>query len=227
MALTIYASSAIGATTTDFPQAPVQYGDLEAMQRGAATFVNYCMGCHSAKYMRYGRLVEDLGLSAEQIETFLIHNAAGLGDGMASAMRTEDGQEWFQQAVPPDLSLSARLRGPDWLYAYMRGFYRDEERPSGWNNIVFDNVAMPHVMADLQGVYARDLATGELTQSVEGRLSPAEYNAMIGDLVTFMAYMGEPSRAMRYKTGYLVMAFLLTLLLATYFLYKEYWRDIK
>lgn len=209
----------------DLPRAPVQYGDKEAMQRGAAVFVNYCLGCHGAQYMRYGRLTEDIGLSDEMVKKFLIHNDAGLGDGMRTAMREEDGKEWFYQAAPPDLSLSARLRGPDWLYGYLRGFYRDPSRAGGWNNAVFENVAMPHVLADLQGIYAAS-EDGTLSQIAEGRMSPAEYDAMIGDLVTFMAYMGEPARAARYKTGYLVMIFLLAALLLTYFLYREYWRDI-
>ena len=209
------------------PQAPVQYDDVEVLQRGAATFVNYCMGCHGAEYMRYGRLVEDLGISEKQVQDFLIHTDASLGDGMKTAMRAEDGREWFQQAAVPDLSLSARLRGPDWLYAYLRGFYRDPSRPSGWNNTIFDNVAMPHVMSNLQGVFTRDAESGELIRTSEGRMTEAEYDALVGDLVSFMIYMGEPSRAKRYQTGYLTMAFLLLLLLATYFLYREYWKNIR
>ncbi len=210
----------------DLPRAPLQYGDIEAMQRGAATFVNYCMGCHSAQYMRYGRLTEDIGLSDEMVQDFLIHNAAGLGDGMRTSMREADGKEWFYQAAPPDLSLSARLRNPDWLYAYLRGFYRDPSRPGGWNNAVFNNVAMPHVLADLQGVYVAG-EEGGFSQTTEGRMSSEEYDKLVGDLVTYMTYMGEPARATRYKTGYLVMTFLLAMLLLTYFLYREYWRDIR
>ncbi|MGI9298013.1 MAG: cytochrome c1 [Gammaproteobacteria bacterium] len=218
-------SAAAAGVATDLPRAPVQYGDVEAMQRGAATFVNYCLGCHSAEYMRYGRLTEDAGLSGEQVREFLIHGDAGLGDGMRAAMDSEDGKKWFYQASPPDLTLSSRLRGPDWLYAYLRGFYRDPDRPGGWNNTIFSNAAMPNVLADLQGVQIRG-ADGDLEQLSAGRMSPAEFDALVGDLVTFMAYMGEPSREARYKTGYLVLAFLLTLLLPTYFLYREYWRDI-
>ena len=226
-AAALFSSAALAAgAAQNLPQAPVQYGDAEALQRGAATFVNYCMGCHGAQYMRYGRLSEDIGLSDEQVKKFLIHNGAGLGEGMRAAMREEDGRAWFYQAAPPDLSLSSRLRGPDWLYAYLRGFYRDPSRPGGWNNEIFDNAAMPHVLADLQGVYARG-EDGALSQISAGRMSPAEYDLLVGDLVTFMAYMGEPSRAARHKTGYLTMAFLLALLVATYFLYREYWRDIR
>lgn len=246
------AASAAGGGGGNLPRAPVRYGDIEAAQRGAAVFVNYCMGCHGMRHMRYGRLAEDLGISEDRIKKFLIHVSSGgggdagadgpvfwsakggadglpvgLGDGMESAMDSEDGKEWFYQAPPPDLSLSARLRGPDWLYAYLRGFYRDPGRPGGWNNAVFENAAMPHVLADLQGVYARDAETGGMVQISEGRMAPEEYDKLAGDLVSFMAYAGEPSRAKRIKTGYLVMAFLLVLLLATYFLYREYWKDIK
>ena len=228
LALALAGAPALAAGgSSNLPQAPVQYGDLEAMQRGAAVFVNYCMGCHSMQHLRYGRLEEDLGIGADLIEKFLIHNSAGLGDGMQSAMNSEDGKEWFDQAPPPDLSLSSRLRGVDWLYAYLRGFYRDPGRPNGWNNAVFENVAMPHALADLQGVYAQDAETGARVQISKGRMTPQEYNELVGNLVTFMAYAGEPARGARLKTGYLVMSFLLVLLLATYFLYREYWKDIK
>ncbi|MGI9307108.1 MAG: cytochrome c1 [Gammaproteobacteria bacterium] len=213
-------------TAVNLPQPPVGQGDVEAMQRGAAVFVNYCMGCHSMQYMRYGRLAEDLKINEAQVEKFLIHNSAGLGDGMQSAMSPEDGKEWFSQAAPPDLSLSARLRGEDWIYAYLRGFYRDPARPTGWNNTLFENAAMPHALAALQGVYERNAETGALEQVSEGRLSPAEYDALAGDVAAFMAYAGEPVRGARRKTGALVMAFLFLLLPATYFLYREYWKDI-
>lgn len=226
---------AAGGGGASLPQAPVRPDDAETLQRGAAVFVNYCLGCHSASYMRYGRLAEDIGVSESQIERMLIHTGSGLGedressllaDGMETAMDPDDARAWFSQAAPPDLSLSARLRGPDWLYAYMRGFYRDPARPSGWNNTVLENAAMPHVLSALQGSMQKD-ASGALVQASPGRLSPERYDALVVDLVSFMVYMGEPSRAKRFKIGYLVMAFLLALLLASYFLYREYWRDIK
>ena len=167
--------------------------------------------------LRYGRFVgRTCRYRPRQIEELLINNEANLADGMQSAMRAEDGKEWFHQAVPPDLTLAARLRGVDWLYAYMRGFYRDPSRPTGWNNAVFENVAMPHVLSDLQGVYMNG-ADGAMVQIRPGRLNETEYNEMVGDLVNFLSYAGEPSRAQRVKIGYLVMAFLLLLLLATYF----------
>ena len=226
LALSSFAPSAgAAADGPKFPQAPIVYDDIESLQRGAAVFVNHCLGCHSAQYLRYGRLSEDLQIPSRQIEELLINNEANLADGMQSAMRAEDGKEWFHQAVPPDLTLVARLRGVDWLYAYMRGFYRDPSRPTGWNNAVFENVAMPHVLSDLQGVYMNG-ADGAMVQIRPGRLNETEYNEMVGDLVNFLSYAGEPSRAQRVKIGYLVMAFLLMLLLATYFLYREYWREI-
>lgn len=221
----IHSPSHAAGASLDLPRAPVQYGDAEAVQRGAAVFVNYCLGCHSAQHMRYDRFTEEAHIPAELIEKHLIYNEAGIGDGMLSAMREEDGTEWFYQATPPDLTLSSRLRGPDWLYAYFRGFYRDPTRPSGWNNQIFDNLAMPHVLSDLQGVRIKN-EEGELVQVSEGRLTEAEYDALVVDLVSFMAYIGEPSRAKRHKIGYLVMALLLSLLVITYFLYREYWREI-
>ncbi|MDM5146810.1 cytochrome c1 [Candidatus Persebacteraceae bacterium Df01] len=210
---------------TVLSQAPIDYNDIESVQRGAAAFANYCQGCHSVKYMRYGRLAEDLKISGGQIEDFLIHNEAGLADEMVSAMTKEEGKEWFWQASPPDLSLVARLRGVDWLYAYLRGFYRDYSRPSGWNNAVFENAAMPHVLSHLQGIYERT-SDGTVKQIRPGKMSVVAYDAMIADVVGFLAYAGEPTRAQRIKTGYLVMAFLLLFLLIVYFLYREYWKDI-
>ena len=222
---TLIVFTAQASPAISLPQAPLQY-DKETLQRGAAGFVNYCMGCHSAQYMRYGRMVEDLEISPNQVHKFLIYNGAGLGDGMLSSMRQEDGREWFDQAHPPDLSLSAKLRGSDWLYAYLRSFYRDPSRPSGWNNTVFPNVAMPHVLANLQGVYDKEGDSDTLVQRKAGAMSAVEYNGLVGDIVSFMVYAAEPSRQTRLQTGYLVMAFLLVLLIFTYFLYREYWRDV-
>lgn len=177
------------------------------------------MGCHSARYVRYGSLMEDLGVPKEVLREKIIHTGASLGDGMISAMRADEAEAWFYQR-PPDLSLSAKLRGTDWLYAYMRGFYRDASRPSGWNNTVFPNVAMPHVLADLQGE-----RRGETL--VAGRLSPAEYDLLVADLVNFMDYMADPSRADRHRAGFLILSVLFLLLLSSYFLYREYWKGVR
>lgn len=221
----VAAAGAAGGGGAPLPQAPLDRGDFSSLQRGAAVFINYCSGCHSAAYMRYGRIAEDLDIPQELLRTRLIYTDSGLADGIVSAMRQEDAVEWFHQAAPPDLSLSAKLRGNDWLYAYLRGFYRDATRPSGWNNSVFPNVAMPHVLADLQGEVVRDAEGNALLQR-PGRLSAGEYDLLIADLVNFMDYMAEPARADRYRAGYVIISLLLLLLFCTYFLYREYWRDI-
>lgn len=228
MAALLFAMSspalAAGGGGAPLPEAPLD-DSVESLQRGAALFVNYCLGCHSAQHMTYGRMTEDLQITPEQMREHLLQGGAGLGDGMLSAMSEEDGRAWFNEAAPPDLSLVARVRGTDWLYAYLRSFYKDDTRPTGWNNAVFENVAMPHVMADLQGVLARD-ENGELNMAIEGRMTPTEYNAAMADLTAFLQYIAEPSRKTRLRTGYIVMAALMLTLVFAYFLYREYWRDI-
>ena len=209
------------------PRAPIDPRDGDSLRRGAAVFVNYCQGCHSARHMRYDRMTEDLGISADQIRANLIFTGAEPSDPMLSSMREDDAREWFHQAVPPDLTLVARVRGADWLYGYLRGYYRDPSRPSGWNNTVFENTAMPHVLADLQGVAELNSETGNLALTNPGRLSPGEYNLLAADLVNFLHYIAEPSRGKRLTTGYAVMTFLIILLIFTWLLYREYWRDVK
>lgn len=211
----------------DYPRAPID-NSIESRQRGAALFVNYCLGCHSARHLSYGRMAEDLQITPQQMRAHLIFADAadvGLGDGMISAMSQEDGGAWFNDAVPPDLSLVARVRGADWLYAYLRAFYRDDTRPGGWNNAVFANAAMPNVFAELQGIVVLG-DDGELRQVTEGRMTPAEYDKAMADLTGFLRYMAEPSRERRLRAGYLVMAGLMITLVACYFIYREYWRDI-
>ncbi len=225
------------------PKAPIDDSDTESLQRGAALFVNYCMGCHSARHMSYGRLAEDLQISPQQLREHLIFGDAGLGEGMISAMSPEEAKAWFNDAPPPDLSLVARVRGVDWIYAYLRAFYRDDSRPSGWNNAIFENASMPHALAELQGVFARvedenenennnsggdGYAIGkiQLKRISEGGMSAPEYDAAVADLSGFLFYIAEPSRRERLRVGYLVMAGLILTLVACYFLYREYWRDI-
>lgn len=219
---------AAGGSDAALAEAPVARDDYASLQRGAAVFMNYCSGCHSAAYVRYGRLASDLGIPEAQLRAHLMPASAGLADGIASAMPPEQAVEWFHQAAPPDLSLSAKLRGVDWLYGYLRGFYLDPSRPGGWNNAVFPNVAMPHVLAGLQGEYALDGGgDGEKTLRRAGRLSASEYDALAADLVNFMDYMADPSRAERHRAGYVILSVLMLLFVCTYFLYREYWRDIR
>lgn len=219
----------------DLDRADTNVHDRASLQRGAALFVNYCMGCHSAEYMRYQRLVDDLDLSEEQVERFLVADSMELGDYMLTAMDPEDAEEWFG-IEPPDLTLTARSRGVDWIYSFLRGYYLTDQ---GWDNTVLSNPAMPHVLWDLQGIQRAVTETytdGEgqtqtrvvsLELDREGRMSPDEYDQAVLDLVTFMEYMAEPAVLKRERLGIWVLLFLGLLTLLAYFLYQEYWKDVK
>lgn len=208
--------------------APIDPNNQTSLQRGAKTFVNYCLNCHSAAYMRYNRL-QDIGLTDAQIKANLLFADQKVGDTMTVAMNKADAKAWFG-ATPPDLSVEARARGADWLYSYLRSFYRDDTRPTGWNNLVFDKVAMPHVLWQLQGqqVLKVDEATGEhaLVLEKKGTMSPAEYNQTVADLVNYLVFMAEPFKQHDKQLGLLVLAFLGLLVLLTYYLKKEFWKDI-
>ena len=207
-----------------YPEAPIDRGDYNSLQRGAALFVANCMGCHSAQYVRYGRLEEDLKIPRTLLRKHLMPVAVGIGDTMQSAALTEEMEVWFNSSAP-DLSLIAKLRGTNWLYAYLRGFYRDEASFTGWNNTVFPNVSMPHVLWSLQGEQEL-LKTGELSLTEPGRLSAVKYDLLVADLVNFLDYISDPARPARHRAGYLFLSVLLLLLVFSYFLYREYWRDV-
>ncbi len=204
--------------------APIDPNDQASLQRGARTFINNCLNCHSANYMRYNRL-QDIGLSEKQIKDNLLFAGEKVGDTMKVAMSGKDGKKWFGVA-PPDLSVEVRARGADWVYAYMRGFYRDETTLSGWNNTVFDKVAMPHVLYELQGEQVLNHETHMLELARPGKLSPSEYNMFIADLTNYMAFMAEPAKQQRKRTGIWVLLFLGVLLVLAIKLKKEYWKDI-
>lgn len=209
----------------------------ESLQRGARTFVNYCMGCHSAKYQRYNRLGRDLGISDDDIIQNLMFTGEKTGDLMDIAMTKEMGKKWFG-AAPPDLTLVARVRGTDWLYTYLRTFYQDDSRPFGVNNQVFSNVGMPNVLWELQGtqkvvyetVVDDDGHEHQVLEGVEleeaGSQTPAEFDRTVRDLVNFLAYMGEPIKLERQSLGIKVMLFLFVFFIVAYLLKKEYWKDI-
>jgi len=220
--------------------------DPVSLQRGAQVYVNYCLGCHSLAYMRYNRL-QQLGLTEQQIRDNLIFTGAKVGELMKIAVDPKESREWFG-TPPPDLTVIARARssgagsGADWLYSYLRGFYRDPSRPNGWNNTVFQNVAMPHVLWQLQGeqVLATEVqliprgSKGEaekhevqkLVLEKPGSMKPAEYDRMVGDLVNFLVYVGEPSRQSRVELGIYVLLFLGVLFVLAYLLKKEFWKDV-
>ena len=217
--------------TVHLDKAPVNLADQDSLQRGARMFVNYCLNCHSASVMRYSRL-QDLGLSEDQIKENLLFTAEKPGEPMKIGMTKTDGKLWFG-ATPPDLSVIARSRGADWLYTYLRGFYRDESRATGWNNTVFDKVGMPHVMWTLQGemapVYKKE-GEHEIIERLElvkpGSVTLAEYDAMVGDLVNYLVWMGEPAQVKRKQLGLIVLIFLAVFFVVAYYLKKEFWKDI-
>lgn len=211
---------------------PGSVSDKAALQNGAKLFVNYCLNCHGASYMRYKNLV-DLGLTEQQVKDNLMFTSDKIGGLMAVAARAEEQKQWFG-ATPPDLTIIARARGEagnagagaDWLYTYLRSFYRDENRPTGWNNVVFENVGMPHVLYGLQGQQVLNHETHKLELAVPGQLAPAEYDKAVSDLVSFMVWMGEPQQEFRRTLGIFVLAFLALLFVVSYALKKEYWKDI-
>lgn len=206
-------------------KAPVDLSNHDSLQRGAKVFVNYCLNCHSANYMRYNRL-KDIGLSEKQIKDNLLFAGEKVGDTMRVSIDPAEAKKWFG-ATPPDLSVEVRARGADWLYAYLRGFYKDDTRPTGWNNTVYDKVAMPHVLYELQGVQELNHETHALELVKPGKLSPAEYNAMVGDLTNFMAFMAEPAKQSRQMIGIFVLLFLGVMLVLVKKIKAEYWKDIK
>ncbi len=211
-------------------RASVDITDNASLKRGAESFVNYCLTCHGASYMRYNRH-RDIGYTNEEILEKLIFTGQKVGDLMESAMRKKEAEEWFG-VVPPDLSVIARARGADWLYTYLKAFYRDETTATGWNNLVFDRAAMPHVLYQLQGeqklVVKKSDKGEEKSLSLEkpGELNSSDYDKFVGDLVNYLVYLGEPHANARKKLGIEVMIFLLGMLLLSYALKKEYWKDI-
>ncbi|MDZ7842248.1 MAG: cytochrome c1 [Gammaproteobacteria bacterium] len=207
----------------------INLDDKESLQRGAQLFVNYCLSCHSAAYMRYSRMADDLRISEQSLRDNMLFGDARPGDLMEVTMDDEDARQWFGTA-PPDLSLITRSRQPEWFYSYMRRFYIDPESPHGWNNSLFENVAMPHVLQELQGVQRLtghdDQGNPQFETLKPGTMSPEEYDEAMKDLTNFMVYVGEPAKLERYGIGAMVMLFLGVLLVLVYFLKKEYWRDI-
>ncbi len=235
LAAPLWAQAGGGAVPLD--KANIDLDNRQSLWHGAKLFVNYCMGCHSAQYMRYNRVGKDLGLSEDDLKQYLVFGEKKVGDTMTIAMRPEDAARWFGTPAP-DLSLVARSRGPDWLYTYLRTFYLDPKRPFGVNNLVFKDVAMPHVLWELQGwqkpVYRtvkradghEEKIIERLELAVPGKLSPAEYDKAVRDLVAFLTYVGEPAQFERKRLGPWVLAYLALLIVVFYVLKKEYWRDV-
>jgi ubiquinol-cytochrome c reductase cytochrome c1 subunit len=217
--------------------------DEAALQNGAKLFVNYCLNCHGAASMRFNRL-QDIGLTADQIKNNLLFTTDKVGETMKVPLDAKMGKAWFG-AAPPDLSVIARSRagaggsGADYLYTYLRTYYRDSTKPTGWNNLAFPSVAMPHVLWELQGerrpVYEThkehdhevELFTGGWEQVKPGLLSAREYDNAVGDLVAFMQWVGEPVQKTRVQIGVWVLLFLAVFTVIAWRLNAAYWKDIK
>ena len=221
-----------------FDKAMNDVGNKASLQRGARNFVNYCLGCHTAKYVRYNRVAADLGLSEEQMKDNLMFTADSPHDTLKNGINPDDAKQWFGVA-PPDLSLIARARTPDYLYTFLRSFYVDPSRPTGMNNLALPNAAMPHVLWELQGVQEA-VWEGETDKAgnvqkhfkefklvTPGKMKPEEYDAFVRDTVNFLDYIGEPMQLQRQALGYKVIAFLIFFTLLAYALKKEYWKDVK
>ena len=256
LAATLAGSPAVSAEESGLRlvPAPAHRLDMESLQRGARNFANYCLNCHSAQYMRYNRLM-DLGISEQEIRDNLMFSTDKIGSTMIATVPKADAAAWFGTA-PPDLSVEARVRGKDWLYSYLIGFYRDEKTVTGWNNLVFNNVSMPHVLWERSGVQtlveteyedeekaeaaviaAKGLALAErindhkymvktLAQDQPGTTSTVEYRAFVADLVNYLDYIGEPVRNKRINIGMGVLIYLGILLIFAYALKRAYWKDV-
>jgi ubiquinol-cytochrome c reductase cytochrome c1 subunit len=231
-----YASSAGGEV---IQHANNDVANTASLQRGARNFVNYCMGCHSARYVRYSRLGADLGLSEAQVMENLMFSGERIHDTMRSALRSDDAARWFG-VPPPDLTLVARSRGPDYIYSFLKSFYLDPTRPTGVNNLVLPGTSMPHVLWQLQG-YQEAEYDGEsdaqhnavhkkfkgFKLAEPGSMTAAEYDQFVRDTVNFLDYIGEPMQIERRNLGMRVLAFLFVFFLFAWFLKKEYWKDVK
>jgi ubiquinol-cytochrome c reductase cytochrome c1 subunit len=250
------AATAVASSGRDLrlEPAPIDRLDAPSLQRGARTFVNYCLNCHSAKYMRYNRLT-DLGIDIAMIQDNLMFATDKVANTMTVAMTPADAKAWFG-APPPDLTVEARVRGADWLYNYFLGFYKDDKSASGWNNVVFPNVGMPHVLyaiggtnrlverefedheaANAAAISAKRLVLVEpakggkyvvstLDVDAPGTLTPDQYRAFVADLVNYMDYMSEPAKNKRISIGIVVLLYLGLLFVVAYLLKREIWKDV-
>jgi ubiquinol-cytochrome c reductase cytochrome c1 subunit len=231
-------SFAAGGSGVSLESPRIDQSNVKSLQRGARVFVNYCMGCHTAGYHRYSRLARDLGLSEADVEENFIFTTDkdGAPTKVGSLMMNTMTEDYAKQAfgvVPPNLALTARSRGVDWIYSYMKSFYADPERPIGVNNTVYPGAAMPHVLWDLQGeqrpvykeVDGKQVLDG-FEQVTPGKLSPPEYDKLMADLTNFMAYLADPIKETRHRVGLYVILFLLVLLALSVMLKREYWKDV-
>ena len=205
--------------------ADIDSHDQASLQNGVRVYVNYCQGCHSLQYLRYSRMAEDLGLTKNEVQTNLNFINAKFSGHISSNMPAKDSSSWFGK-TPPDLSLVGRSRGKDWLYTYLTGFYKDDSKLTGTNNVAFKDVGMPHVLAGLQGLQTIN-ADGHLVyHEGNGTMTKGEYDKTVLDLVNFLVYASEPIKNTRTSLGIYVILFLLLMFIVSYMLKKEFWKDI-
>jgi ubiquinol-cytochrome c reductase cytochrome c1 subunit len=242
MALGLAAGAqAAGDSAIHWDKAPNRTNDLPSLQNGAKLFVNYCLNCHSAAFMRFNRL-QDIGISEQQIKDSLLFGDAKVGDTMKAAIDPQQAKEWFG-ANPPDLTLIARSRsshsgsGADYLYTFLRTFYRDADKPTGWNNLAFPSVGMPHALWELQGdrapVFEKTGTPGHEVQVFTGwqqvspgTMSSLQYDQAVADLVGFLQWMAEPNQNDRVRVGVWVLIFLGFFTVIAWRLNAAYWKDI-
>jgi ubiquinol-cytochrome c reductase cytochrome c1 subunit len=214
--------------------ANVRVDNIASVQRGARIYFNYCAGCHSIKYMSYSRLGEDLKLSPDEVLASFAFTGAKIGDQVVSNMPEANSAQWFGK-TPPDLSLEARAKGPDWIYNYLKSFYLDPTRPTGWNNTVFPNVSMPNVLWELQGQQravmtaakkGEDPKVEKLELAVPGKESTAAYDDTARDITAFLTYTGEPAALVRESTGVWVLLYIAFFTFLAWLLKHEFWKDV-
>jgi len=202
--------------------------DIESLQRGAKNFMNYCSGCHSAEYIRYDVIGEDLGITQSQLKEYLMFNALQTFDTINASMTSEDASGWFGQA-PPDLSLAARAKGTDYIYTFLKSFYVDTTSPTGVDNVVLAGTSMPNVLWELQGhqKYSQNEDESKLEVYIPGKMNEEEFNSFLRDTSNFLEYISEPVKVKRQALGVKVLFFLAFFMVLAYFLKKEVWKDIK
>lgn len=230
----LVSASAFAAEGGNLLHANTNLADRQSLQRGAALYMNYCSGCHSLKYLRYSRMGEDLGLTEEEVMQNLNFTGAKYGEHIQVSLNEADGNKWFGKA-PPDLSLTARVRGSDWIYTYLKSFYLDEARPLGWNNQLFPNVSMPNPLWEMQGLqhaeYGEPDASGErpvhaLRITTPGSMEPEQFDQAVRDITAFLEYAAEPIALKRGRIGVWVVLFLAVFTFLAYLLKREYWKDV-
>ncbi|MEO8161015.1 MAG: cytochrome c1 [Arenimonas sp.] len=246
LAVALSPFAAIASEEGAMPSAQIDLTDKASLQRGAALYMNYCSGCHSLNYQRYSRTAEDLGLTQAEVEQNLIFSDAKFGETISTGMNAADANKWLGKA-PPDLSVEARTKaeGADWIYNYLKSFYVDESRPTGWNNAVFPGASMPNVLWEMQGMqHARTepkqgvevchggefqgacISGFSIPPTQQGTMDPEQFDRAARDISGFLAYVGEPAAMKRESLGVWVVLFLAFFTFLAYLLKSEYWRDI-